>query len=285
MWAQVYVGLLSTFILLCRSPADCTTQRESVPLGIIQEGDQRCVRKVMMETRVVTDEVVECSHEYRESCHTTYVTEYSSHQEEKCKESYVKECYISFSPSVTQHPVDICTHTLSKNCSIKAAPVCQMEPITSCSTVQELHRVEETRPECRIEQQQVECQQEQAEDCGTVSVSLCSLVKANVTKARPNTTCSRTKTKICGPGPCPVLRGELQCRRETRGVIHQTPIEECSLSVKPDCRLVTRLVPRLTPKQECQDVPHEVCVRVRKNPRKVSRPVIKIWCYKPNKIR
>ncbi len=30
------------------------------------------------------------------------------------------------------------------------------------------------------------------------------------------------------------------------------------------------------------DVPKEVCVRVRTNPRKIKRPVIKKWCYVPS---
>jgi hypothetical protein len=33
--------------------------------------------------------------------------------------------------------------------------------------------------------------------------------------------------------------------------------------------------------QNCVDVPKEVCVRVRKNPRKIKRPIIKKWCYVP----
>ena len=32
---------------------------------------------------------------------------------------------------------------------------------------------------------------------------------------------------------------------------------------------------------ECVDVPKEVCVRVRKNPRVIKKPSIKKWCYTP----
>ena len=31
------------------------------------------------------------------------------------------------------------------------------------------------------------------------------------------------------------------------------------------------------------DVPKEVCTRMRRNPRRVNRPVIKKWCYTPTR--
>ncbi len=37
----------------------------------------------------------------------------------------------------------------------------------------------------------------------------------------------------------------------------------------------------LKPNDNCVDVPREVCVRVRTNPKTVKRPVIKKWCYVP----
>jgi len=44
---------------------------------------------------------------------------------------------------------------------------------------------------------------------------------------------------------------------------------------------VTKLVPHLEPHEECVDIPKEVCVRTRQNPRKVKRPIVKKWCYTP----
>lgn len=40
---------------------------------------------------------------------------------------------------------------------------------------------------------------------------------------------------------------------------------------------------RLIPKENCVDVPKEVCARMRRNPRRVNRPVIKKWCYTPTR--
>ena len=45
---------------------------------------------------------------------------------------------------------------------------------------------------------------------------------------------------------------------------------------------VTKLVPKLTPVEECVDVPKEVCQKSKGNPRKVLKPVTKKWCYVPS---
>ena len=37
----------------------------------------------------------------------------------------------------------------------------------------------------------------------------------------------------------------------------------------------------MVPSENCVDIPKEVCVRVRTNPRKIKKPVIKKWCYVP----
>ena len=42
-----------------------------------------------------------------------------------------------------------------------------------------------------------------------------------------------------------------------------------------------RLVPRLTPKQICADVPREVCFTTLQNPRSVSTPLLTKWCFSP----
>ena len=44
---------------------------------------------------------------------------------------------------------------------------------------------------------------------------------------------------------------------------------------------VTKLVPKLTPVEECVDVPKEICQRKKANPRTVLKPVTKTWCYTP----
>ena len=52
------------------------------------------------------DDVVQCDHSYDKRCHTTYVTNYDSQQEEECEENFRKTCFIEYeqvSSSFAQH--------------------------------------------------------------------------------------------------------------------------------------------------------------------------------------
>ena len=64
-------------------------------------------------------------------------------------------------------------------------------------------------------------------------------------------------------------------------VFTEVPEEQCTLEPQKECKQVTKLVPLLKPAEECVDIPKEVCVRQRINPRRVQKPVIKKWCYTP----
>ena len=37
----------------------------------------------------------------------------------------------------------------------------------------------------------------------------------------------------------------------------------------------------MKPAEECVDIPKEICVRAKVNPRKIKRPIVKKWCYTP----
>ena len=51
---------------------------------------KRCINKVEMVEETEYDEVEQCDHSYDRRCHTTYVTNYESQQEEECEENYRK---------------------------------------------------------------------------------------------------------------------------------------------------------------------------------------------------
>ena len=57
---------------------------------------QKCVNKTMMRRETEYDEVLRCDHSYDERCHTTYVTNYESQQEEECEENFRKTCFINY---------------------------------------------------------------------------------------------------------------------------------------------------------------------------------------------
>merc|ERR1712032_41034 len=57
---------------------------------------KRCIDKVEMIEETEYDEVVQCDHSYDRRCHTTYVTQYESQQEEDCDENFRKSCFIEY---------------------------------------------------------------------------------------------------------------------------------------------------------------------------------------------
>ena len=65
-------------------------------------------------------------------------------------------------------------------------------------------------------------------------------------------------------------------------VVQEVPEETCNLEPQRICKHVTKLVPRLKARENCVDIPKEVCSRSRTNPRTVQKPVIKKWCYTPS---
>ena len=57
---------------------------------------KRCIDKVEMVEETEYDDVVQCDHSYDRRCHTTYITQYESQQEEDCEENFRKNCFIEY---------------------------------------------------------------------------------------------------------------------------------------------------------------------------------------------
>ena len=56
------------------------------------------------------------------------------------------------------------------------------------------------------------------------------------------------------------------------------PEESCDLNPQKTCRLVTKLVPNLEPKQECTTVPQETCSLRLTSPAVQRTPLRTEWC-------
>ena len=67
-----------------------------VSFGAVAAAGQRCIDKVEMVEETEYDDVVQCDHSYDKRCHTTYVTNYESQQEEECEENFRKYCFIEY---------------------------------------------------------------------------------------------------------------------------------------------------------------------------------------------
>merc|ERR1711892_670297 len=68
---------------------------------------KKCIDKVEMVEETEYDDVVQCDHSYDKRCHTTYVTNYESQQEEECEENYRKSCFIEYEQIAFNETVEI----------------------------------------------------------------------------------------------------------------------------------------------------------------------------------
>merc|ERR1711890_142512 len=120
---------------------------------------KRCIDKVEMVEETEYDDVVQCDHSYDRRCHTTYVTNYESQQEEECEENFRKNCFIEYEQIAFNETANVCRTPLVKDCSIKVPPTCRTEYESECWTKQEVHDVEDDVVECKTEVEEL-CEDE-----------------------------------------------------------------------------------------------------------------------------
>jgi len=246
---------------------------------------KRCIDKVEMVEETEYDEVVQCDHSYDRRCHTSYVTNYESQQEEECEENFRKNCFIDYEKIAFNETVQICRTPLVKDCDVQGPEICRTEYESECWTKQEEHDVEDDVVECTTVQDE-KCADETSgyttfTKCSKWPREVCSVAKKNVKKYTPITGCTKEPRELCAPAGCGFKEGAEVCYDKTQTIVQDAPKEECTLEPQRTCAHVTKLVPKLEPTEECVDVPKEVCTRSRTNPRKVKKPVVKKWCYVP----
>jgi len=247
---------------------------------------KRCIDKVEMVEETEYDEVVQCDHSYDRRCHTTYVTNYESTQEEECEENFRKNCFIDYDKIAFNETVQVCRTPLVKDCDIQGDEVCRTEYESECWTKQEEHDVEDDVVTCKtVQDEKCEDQSEgytSFTKCSKWPREVCEVEKKSVKKYTPITGCTKEPREICAPSGCGFTEGPEVCYDKTQTIVQDAPKEECTLEPQRTCAHVTKLVPKLEPTVECVDVPKEVCTRSRNNPRKVKKPVVKKWCYVPS---
>merc|ERR1711954_59336 len=112
---------------------------------------KRCIDKVGMIEETEYDDVVQCDHSYDKRCHTTYVTNYESQQEEECEENFKKSCFIEYEKIAIKETVNVCRKPLVKDCEVEGPEICRTEYESECWTKQEEHDVEDDVVECKTE--------------------------------------------------------------------------------------------------------------------------------------
>merc|ERR1711881_755915 len=182
--------------------------------------------------------------------------------------------------------VQICREPLIKDCDVQGDEICRTEYESECWTKQEVNEVDDDVVECEtvIEEK---CEDETSgyttnTRCSKWPKEVCNVSKKAVKKYTPITGCTKEPRELCAPAGCGFKQGPEECYDKVQTVVQDSPVEQCTLEPQRTCKHVTKLVPKLEPKEECVDVPKEVCTRSRTNPRKVSKPVVKKWCYVPS---
>lgn len=248
---------------------------------------QKCVQKVVMEEKLQYDEVVECEHSYNKRCFTSLSTVFKSEQEEKCDENYVKDCFIKYEKAAVNKTTTVCRKPLVRDCGVDSSEeFCTTRYETECSTRDRVHQVEDDVPECETVMEE-KCQENSegyttSEECKKWPRKVCSLKRKFVRKVTPETACKKIPVVMCepkGPEGCGYYEGVEECREKVKTVIFDKPEEVCKLDPRVTCKFVTKMVPQLEEVERCIDVPKEICVRVKRNPRQVKYPVITNWCY------
>lgn len=251
----------------------------------IAQAGERCVEKVMMVEETTYDDQIVCHHSYSKKCHNTYVTSFEAVQMEVCEDIFEKYCLIEYKKMAEDEEVEVCNEVLERNCDTPGPTVCETVFESECKTNYHVHEVEEDKPNCTIQMMEkcrdVTIGYTTEQKCDKWPQQVCNLDKVVSKKTTPDTKCQKKPREICGPGPCPLVKGANKCRTVVETVVHDVPDEKCDLVPKKDCKFMTKQIPYLKPAEECVEIPKEICVRAKVNPRKIKRPIVKKWCYTP----
>merc|ERR1711936_1136880 len=161
---------------------------------------KRCIDKVEMIEEIEYDDVVQCDHSYDKRCHTTYVTNYDSQQEEECEENFRKSCFIEYEKIAFNETVEICRTPLVKDCNVQGPEICRTEYESECWTKQEVHDVEDDVVSCETVVDE-KCEDETSgyttnTKCSKWPREVCSVAKKNVKKYTPITGCTKEPREL-----------------------------------------------------------------------------------------
>lgn len=93
-----------------------------------------CVIKESSVETLSKDPILECTHKNVQKCHYTYVTQFSTAQEEVCQENFEKLCQITFKQQATRETVKKCYKPMRKVCNGQGPEECRTVYESSCTT-------------------------------------------------------------------------------------------------------------------------------------------------------
>merc|ERR1712106_306426 len=160
---------------------------------------KRCIDKVEMVEETEYGDVVQCDHSYDKRCHTTYVTNYESQQEEDCEENFRKNCFIEYETIAFNETAQICRTPLVKDCDVQGPEICKTEIEEKCE--------DETSGYTTNTK------------CSKWPKEVCSVSKKNVKKYTPITGCTKEPRELCAPAGCGFKQGSEECYDKTQTVV------------------------------------------------------------------
>jgi len=200
-----------------------------------------CIDKDEEIISLQKDPILECTHKNIEKCHYTYITQFSTAQEEVCEENFEKSCQVTFKQQEFNDTVKKCYKPVEKACDGKGPEQCKTVYESACTT-----RYVEKQPG----------------------------------KFVGDTKCEKLPIEICGSG-CTTTEGEEECHNKVITTLIDVPEETCDLNPQKTCRFITKLVPKLKPKSECTTIPQETCHLKFTTPQEVKKTLKTRWCQDP----
>ena len=122
--------------------------------GTLDENGRICIQKVMMTEYTDYTDVMTCVHKTEERCHTSYVTDFEPHQEQKCGEKFEKTCTIYYENVAVNEEVEVCKTYLCPDCTRKGPKECETVYDTVCETKRKVHNVLDDVVSCNTVQEE-----------------------------------------------------------------------------------------------------------------------------------
>lgn len=255
-------------------------------------------------TDYVPSQEKKCETSFKKNCHIYYKPMMFEENVEICEEPLKKVCNddIVGEDICKTHYETVCETRYREHEVEQDEPVCEMVTERRCNGVTVPLPDSSNSTEFRYKRQAVDDDSGNGlnanlgflqnnefvnvgADCEEWPVQKCTLEKRTVKKVNPETSCEKVPKDICAPSNCEIRKADKACRTETRNLIQNIPSEQCDLEPQESCKMETVLVPRLVQQPNCIKVPKEVCVNAKTNPKKMKKPVIKEWCYRPSDLK
>merc|ERR1711936_1043570 len=247
-----------------------------------QDG-KRCIDKVEMVEETEYDDVVQCDHSYDRRCHTTYVTNYESQQEEDCEENFRKNCFIEneqiafkgvqghTQPEVHNRvPEELQPGVHHRALRGECEDVCEETPVENCRTEFDQQCTDVQKEVCSdIPSQQ--CKDVPSQQCNKIAKQVCDDIPTTKCEDIPRTVQRQETDTVCSDSQ------RVECKQVPRQVCNdiQVPRQVCSDTPKEFCQDVPRHNCRQVPREQCHDVPQQKCNFI---PKEITRTVTEQKC-------